>query len=117
MKSYLLLRDNRESGPYTLEELKKQSLKQLDLIWIEGQSTSWKYPSEIPELRRSVAVRRKTNHLNTTHTATSKKPVANTTEVQPILVTEKVPVAEKNIAYATPYSGLPLYEDEMKELF
>jgi hypothetical protein len=54
MKSYLLLRDNRESGPYTLQEIISQKLRPKDLIWVEGHSAAWKYPGEIPELKNSV---------------------------------------------------------------
>lgn len=47
---YLLLRNNQESGPYTLGELSGMNLKPFDLLWQEGVSTSWKYPGEIEEL-------------------------------------------------------------------
>lgn len=50
MIKYLLLRDNKESGPYTLEELKTKGLKAYDLVWIEGKSAAWRYPCEIQEL-------------------------------------------------------------------
>ena len=50
MKRYSLLRNNRESGPYTFRELKALGLAANDLIWIEGESTSWTYPTEIDEL-------------------------------------------------------------------
>ncbi|HEY2649434.1 MAG TPA: hypothetical protein VGI38_09565 [Puia sp.] len=51
MSSYLLLRNNKESGPYTLDEVKGMSLKTYDLIWIVGKSAAWRYPGEIPELK------------------------------------------------------------------
>ncbi|GAA4331082.1 hypothetical protein [Flaviaesturariibacter amylovorans] len=51
MKNYLLLRNNEESGPYSLAELKALPLRRLDLVWIEGESTRWYYASERPELR------------------------------------------------------------------
>src|SRR4051812_38771199 len=41
MKKYLLLRENLESGPYTLEELEAHGHKPDDLVWVDGQSTSW----------------------------------------------------------------------------
>ena len=50
MSSYLLLRDNKQTGPYTLDELITKGLKPYDLIWIEGKSAGWRYPSEVPEL-------------------------------------------------------------------
>jgi len=47
---YLLLRDNKQSGPYSLDELKVKGLKAYDLVWVEGRSAAWRYPSEIGEL-------------------------------------------------------------------
>src|ERR1700722_16110610 len=47
---YLLLRDNKQSGPYSLEDLKTKGLKAYDLVWVEGRSAAWRYPSEIAEL-------------------------------------------------------------------
>lgn len=51
MKTYLLLRNNIEYGPYPVELLRKKNLEKLDLIWIENESITWKYPSEIKELK------------------------------------------------------------------
>src|SRR6185503_12906976 len=50
MTNYLLLRDNKQSGPYTFDELKEKGLKAYDLVWIEGKSAAWRYPCEIQEL-------------------------------------------------------------------
>lgn len=47
---YLLLRDNKQSGPYSLDELKTKGLKAYDLVWVEGRSAAWRYPSEIEEM-------------------------------------------------------------------
>lgn len=54
MKPYLLLRDNQESGPYSLGELEQMGLRPMDLVWIEGRSTSWSYPTEILRLEPLV---------------------------------------------------------------
>jgi hypothetical protein len=54
MKCYLLLRDNQQSGPYSLEELSGMKLKPFDLLWQESVSTSWKYPEEMDELASLV---------------------------------------------------------------
>ena len=43
MKKYLLLRDNKESGPWTIEELKDRELRPMDLVWLENYSTAWAY--------------------------------------------------------------------------
>ena len=48
---YLLLRDNKQSGPYSVEELAAHGLKAYDLVWLEGKSAAWRYPSEIQELK------------------------------------------------------------------
>jgi hypothetical protein len=49
MSTYLLLRNNKETGPFTLDELKRMSLKAYDLVWIKGKSAAWRYPGEISE--------------------------------------------------------------------
>jgi hypothetical protein len=46
---YLLLRNNKQTGPYTIDELIEQQLKPTDLIWTEGQSRSWMHPYEMDE--------------------------------------------------------------------
>jgi hypothetical protein len=51
MSSYLLLRNNKESGPFTIDEIKVMSLKAYDLIWIVGKSAAWRYPGEISEMK------------------------------------------------------------------
>lgn len=48
---YLLLRDNKQSGPFSLEELKTMGLKAYDLVWVEGKSAAWRYPCEIEQLK------------------------------------------------------------------
>jgi hypothetical protein len=53
-KIYLLLRNNKQSGPHTLDELVKFQLRPLDLIWVEGRSSGWKYPTEIEALAKHV---------------------------------------------------------------
>lgn len=50
---YIILRDNKEKGPYSLEELLQFSLKPHDLIWVEG-GASWRSPSEIEALKLNI---------------------------------------------------------------
>jgi hypothetical protein len=54
MKTYLLLRNNRESGPYSIEELATMKLMPRDLVWKEKESLAWSYPAEIEELKSLV---------------------------------------------------------------
>jgi hypothetical protein len=51
MNKYLLLRDNKQSGPYTVPEIIAKGIKPYDLVWLEGKSAAWRYPSEIEELK------------------------------------------------------------------
>lgn len=51
MKQYRLLRDNKETGPYSSEELIRTGLKKYDLLWAEGKSAAWRYPCEFDELK------------------------------------------------------------------
>lgn len=48
---YRLLRNNKESGPFTALQLKDMGLKPFDLLWAEGRGAAWQYASEIPELK------------------------------------------------------------------
>lgn len=51
MSTYLLLRDNKQSGPYTLDEITAKGFKKYDLVWVEHKSAAWRYPGEISELK------------------------------------------------------------------
>lgn len=51
MDTYLLLRSNKQSGPYTFQQLVNFGLKPYDLVWVEGKSAAWRYPSEVDGLK------------------------------------------------------------------
>jgi hypothetical protein len=51
MANYLLLRNNKESGPYSTDDLMQMGLKAYDLVWVQGKSAAWRYPSEVEELK------------------------------------------------------------------
>ena len=51
MNTYLLLRNNKKSGPYSLQQLLDLGFKPYDLIWVEGRSAAWLYPSEVDSLK------------------------------------------------------------------
>ena len=51
MANYLLLRNNKESGPHSLDDIIQLGLKPYDLIWVQGRSAAWRYPSEVEELK------------------------------------------------------------------
>ncbi|GAC1708392.1 MAG: hypothetical protein NVS9B7_24390 [Flavisolibacter sp.] len=54
-KAYLLLRNNKQSGPFDLNEVIQMNLKPFDLIWVDGKSAGWRYPTEIDSLKPYVA--------------------------------------------------------------
>jgi len=54
--TYRLLRDNKESGPFSEEEMIAKGFKPYDLIWVEGKSAGWRYPSEIPVFKSFAPV-------------------------------------------------------------
>ena len=49
-KIYVLLRNDQQTGPYSLQEIIQFDLKPHDLIWMEGKSAGWYYPQEIGAL-------------------------------------------------------------------
>ena len=51
MQKFLLLRNNKQTGPYSVEELEQMGLRPYDLIWVNGKSAAWRYPGEIDELK------------------------------------------------------------------
>ena len=51
MDTYLLLRSNKQSGPYSLQQLVSFGFKPYDLVWVEGKSAAWRYPSEVEGLK------------------------------------------------------------------
>lgn len=51
---YRLLRDHRETGPFTQSQLIDQGLKPNDLVRVDGSSEVWNYPTEIEALKTFV---------------------------------------------------------------
>jgi|GEM_PF-4671177 len=50
MNFYRVLRDNKELGPFSLDEIKKLGLRSSDLIWVDGKSAAWRFADEVPGL-------------------------------------------------------------------
>lgn len=51
MTTFILLRKNKEYGPFSLDDLRKMGIFHNDLVWVEGQSVCWLRPEEIKELK------------------------------------------------------------------
>lgn len=53
--TYILLRNNSESTPLSLNDLERIGLLPTDLLWVECQSVCWQHPHEIPSLKHLVS--------------------------------------------------------------
>lgn len=93
MKRYRLLRDNKESGPFVLGELKSLGLYESDLVWVEEESTCWNYPADVPELKLMVRKRPKPAVVN------NRKPL----QQQPVAVSEDLFAPESAEALSNDY--------------
>lgn len=71
MKNYFLLRDNHESGPFSLQEISSMDLYASDLVWIDRESTAWLHPGEIAELKDRIVARPKSSPIK------HSRPVSN----------------------------------------
>ncbi len=107
MNGYLLLRDNKQTGPYSKEEIIEKGFKPYDLIWVEGKSAGWRYPGELPEFTAYAPMveeqpfdrffKKPSSSTSTSYNSTFN----NTASTQPATITEKKiaePVAEIKIA-------------------
>lgn len=56
LKVFRLLRNNSETGPFTIGELLQQQLVSSDLVWVDGESTAWAHPQEMPNLKYAVTM-------------------------------------------------------------
>ncbi len=55
---YYLLRNNKETGPYAIDELLLQQLTSTDLVWVEGEGNIWCHPYELEELTTTYSINR-----------------------------------------------------------
>ena len=100
-KIYVLLRNDQQTGPYSLEEIVQFDLKPYDLIWIQGRSAGWYYPQEIAALHPYLGFLPK------------KQPPVS--EAKPAVKTATV-AASTPITPQTFSSGYPLQEMVRKEV-
>jgi len=111
---YLLLRNNQQTGPFTIDELLQQQLRPNDMIWVEGKSAVWTYLSELelipflkdPELhqpsqsfRNEDEIERKAEELRQRVLASARKAYfpQRVTEIETYASTYKLPDAELQI--------------------
>jgi hypothetical protein len=109
-KVYLLLRSNKQTGPYSLEELLQLNLKPFDLVWMEGRSAAWQYPSEIPSLKPYVP--------ETPHADAPFKPIA--TSVMEEKLTQQADPNSQQVnpnPYSQPQNPIPQKTEAPKRVF
>ena len=102
-KVYLLLRSNKQTGPYSLEELLQLNLKPFDLVWVEGRSAAWQYPFEIPSLKPYVP--------ETPQAQVPFQPIATS------VMDEKLSQASGPILNSEPQNSIPQKTEMPKRVF
>ena len=106
MPSYRLLRSNKESGPYSLNDLVTLGLKPYDLVWVDGRSAAWRYASEVAELKDYAPATEEQPYdrfykkSSDTEIPVKESPVPPREEIVP----QKNPVKEINIQEPVKYS-------------
>jgi hypothetical protein len=104
-KVYLLLRNNQQTGPHSLEELLQLQLKSKDLVWVEGKSYGWSYPTEIDTLQPYVK-----------GATLSPKPEALANETtEPGRSTNPAQPANKKIYVSMPGGSIPFQSQQVSQ--
>ena len=118
-KVYRLLRNNKEQGPFTADELIQKNLKPFDLIWADGRSAAWSYPTEIPEFKRYVPDAEKEvviSNLKVSQTAQISASVKAAVSVNNIITNEspkQKPRYKVSAAWSKIQTIVPAYKDVM----
>jgi len=102
-KVYLLLRNNKQTGPYSFEELLQLHLKPHDLIWVEGKSYGWRYPTEVETLKPYFTI-----------PDVPQPQAASSSPVEPTVTTPVIPAQRKNIFVRMPVNGSQHSQPETK---
>jgi len=120
-KPYSLLRNNKQSGPYSLEELLLLNLKPFDLVWVEGKSGGWSYPTEIDALKqhveeapekeeKKVVAEKKDDFVATEKKITSTHPISSADEPVRAKKTASAPPKKANYIYIKLPAGIKVSE-------
>jgi hypothetical protein len=80
-KVYLLLRNNQQTGPHSFEDLLQLHLKPFDLIWVEGKSYGWRYPTEVEALKPYLETNPETAQPEIPQNETQRAEATETTPV------------------------------------
>ena len=91
-----MLRSNKQSGPYSLQQLVNFGLKPYDLVWVEGKSAAWRYPSEV-DLLKDYAPATEEQPYDRFYKKAEEKPV-----VKPVPKQEEIYVIPKEEKHVLP---------------
>ncbi len=106
MNSYILLRDNKETGPHSAADLQKIGLKANDLIWVECQSVSWRNPGEISELKKLMGD-------GQVQQAPTPQPEIVQEEVIPVIEEQVVPIQIEELVTPVVEKQVPVINEEL----
>lgn len=113
MDTYLLLRSNKQSGPYSLQQLVSLGLKPYDLVWLEGKSAAWRYPSEVDGLK-SYAPATEEQPYDRFYKKTEEKPQEKQISKAPAPQQQETYVPSKEEAYVPPKEEVYVLPEENK---
>lgn len=113
MTTYILLRSNKESGPFSLDQLREMGLKPNDLIWVEGQSASWRNPHEIRDLKELVSRESQKKQDPVKTSETSQSVVADEVPANPGTIGLKT---EKKSVFVAMPDKQPVYKEPVPEI-
>lgn len=123
MNKYLLLRDNKQSGPFTVPEIISFGIKPYDLVWLEGKSAAWRYPSEVEELKSyapAVEEQPFDRFYKTREAIINQSPYEPKPIEKPVVSNKKVyinfPVAPKTEVKMMPAATVPTFTERTPEL-
>ena len=128
MANYILLRDNKQTAPLSLDQIVQKGFKPYDLVWVEGKSAAWRYPYEIAELKPHAPVveEQPFDRFYKKNTSTEKPEEQNKPQQQNLQAPEKVIALEKKEAITSPHESympkrsvfvtMPENVDERKEI-
>lgn len=103
-KVYLLLRDNKQTGPYSFDEIVQLGLRPFDLIWVEGRSGGWSYPSEINALKPYVPEVQTTVQPKSTESMPSTPPAYTPADAATSSSPKEIP-SPRNVFVSLPGKG------------
>ena len=114
MDTYLLLRSNKQSGPYSLQQLVSSGLKPYDLVWVEGRSAAWRYPSEVEGLK-AYAPATEEQPYDRFYKKKEEKPQEKEI-ARPVQPQQEVYVAPKEETYVPPKEEVYVLPEENKPI-